>query len=476
MKIQDIQAGIDEAEGTLTLLETELSKEKLSDVRAVRREVIGLRVETIGLGARAKRDSSTFRLAKEAAALLEGLSSRAATLESILSLFDRKARTMSTFIKARGQHEILARHGRHSESRAADLWAAITGVGVSPPGSVSEAIRDTVPSQFATLLATDDVAAVYAFELMESIYAIGNSLEIRDRVRAQWSVFSERAEQTKVIAEGFGWDMSAAWAQTRDVSTDRDAEMVSRIARLAGRMFASLKGARARKVNGVPGEVHSIEQGGNVGRMLPAELVQLMDANFETPVLHRISVGRALQYAVRGTDRKAKGPLVLALDESGSMHGERNEWAKAAALALARVAALDKRAVVVVHYSRSVVVQALRPNDPASVMSMIKHFLSGGTAIGLALTNAVDQVKALASRGDKGADIVLVTDGIDHDTEAHVEAMDAAKAIGARVWTVAIECAIPSDAALRAGAAQYTELGGAQMRDGASVTKLSAAA
>ena len=45
------------------------------------------------------------------------------------------------------------------------------------------------------------------------------------------------------------------------------------IARLAGRMFAALQGHHARKVAGVVGEVYSVEQGNDLGRLLPAEQV-----------------------------------------------------------------------------------------------------------------------------------------------------------------------------------------------------------
>ena len=45
---------------------------------------------------------------------------------------------------------------------------------------------------------------------------------------------------------------------------------VERIARLAGRMFAALQRHHARKVAGVVGEVYSVEQGNDLGRLLPA--------------------------------------------------------------------------------------------------------------------------------------------------------------------------------------------------------------
>jgi uncharacterized protein with von Willebrand factor type A (vWA) domain len=250
---------------------------------------------------------------------------------------------------------------------------------------------------------------------------------------------------------------------------------VERIARLAGRMYVALRGAQARKIHGIPSEVYSVEQGNDLARLLPAEQVLLTDPVLEIAALERIASRRAAQYAVRGTTKVSKGPLVIALDESGSMSGERNEWAKAAAVALSRVATEEKRPVSVVHYSTSTVIQPLPPGDTATVLKMIQHFLGKGTAIGLAISVAVQQVRELAQKGQKGADIILVTDGIDGDVQAQETAIQEGHVLGARLWTVAIDCEIDERSPLRANAAHYIRVGRSDLRD-KSVTLLAGAA
>jgi uncharacterized protein with von Willebrand factor type A (vWA) domain len=158
------------------------------------------------------------------------------------------------------------------------------------------------------------------------------------------------------------------------------------------------------------------------------------------------------------------------------MRGTRNEWAKAATVALFRVASAEKRPVSVVHYSTSTVVSRLNPRDTNAMLTMVRHFLGGGTAIGLALSVAVQQVRELAQKGHKGADIVVVTDGVDPDTSAQQAAVSEALALNVRLWTVAIECEIPESSPLRAKAAQYTRLAGDACGDPASVLALIAAA
>jgi uncharacterized protein with von Willebrand factor type A (vWA) domain len=221
--------------------------------------------------------------------------------------------------------------------------------------------------------------------------------------------------------------------------------------------------------------VYSVEQGNDLSRLLPGELVLLTEPVLEIAVLERIVSRRAAQYAVRGTTKVSKGPLVIALDESGSMGGEKNEWAKAAAVALSRVAMEEKRPVCVVHYSTSTVIQPLPPGDTGALLKMIRHFLGKGTAIGLALGVAVQQVRDLALKGQKGADVILVTDGVDGDITAQETAIHEGHVIGARLWTVAIECDIPETSPLRAKAAHYIRLGRRDLTE-KSVTLLAGAA
>jgi hypothetical protein len=388
---------------------------------------------------------------------------------------------MGSFLKARREHRTVNKAASENPDLAADLWNAILGLGAAPvAGSFAEAVQDTVPLEHMALLATDDVAVAFAFDLLwtraRDLPPNATPFELRDLAREPWKAFHEQADRTEHVAAGFGWGLGAAWAHTQEVRLAQgNMSQVERIARLAGRMYVALRGAQARKIHGIPSEVYSVEQGNDLARLLPVEQVLLTDPVLEIAALERIASRRAAQYAVRGTTKVSKGPLVIALDESGSMGGERNEWAKAAAVALSRVATEEKRPVSVVHYSTSTVIQPLPPGDTGALLTMIRHFLGKGTAIGLALGVAVQQVRDLAQKGQKGADIILVTDGVDGDVGAQETAILAAHGIGARLWTVAIECDIPVTSPLRAKAAHYIRLGRSELND-RSVTLLAGAA
>lgn len=391
---------------------------------------------------------------------------------------------MLSYQKAIVAHDCVKRAHKEFPALSLEVWSGIVGTGNVDPGSIGEALRDTVPDKHAAVVASVDVAAAYAFDLWlreyqrrQDWWTRAKAFERRDAARKIWTDFTKQADNAKDIAYGFGWDDSAAWSILRDVrQVSGDMAQVKRIAALAGRMFAALKGSAVKRVPGMAGEVYSVEQGNAVERLLPAELALLDAGALELPLLERLATRRAAQYAVRGTQKRTRGPLVVAIDESGSMHATRIEWAKAAALAVARVAAQDNRVMRVVHFSTSCVVQDLRPKDPASVMEMIRTFLGGGTAIGTALEACVAEVAALEQKGARGADIICITDGVDGTTDAQETALNIADKLSARLWTVGIECEIAPEYPIRRRAVTFTELGRDGLTNANSITALAQAA
>src|ERR1035437_3467016 len=169
---------------------------------------------------------------------------------------------MGTFNQALHRHQSVADAARQDMTMAGDLWNAVAGIGTDRQGTFAEAVRDTAPVEHAALLATDEVATASAFGILWEGTARSSGLspfELRDLGRGLWARFGEQAKRTQRLSESFGWDLASAWTQSREVELAAgDMAQVERIARLAGRMYASLRGARARRVHGVPAEVYSV--------------------------------------------------------------------------------------------------------------------------------------------------------------------------------------------------------------------------
>src|SRR5262245_62472889 len=91
--------------------------------------------------------------------------------------------------------------------------------------------------------------------------------------------------------------------------------------------------------------------GGDLGRLLPHELARLVIPELEDDVLRRLVEGQVMCREYRATEPVGKGPVIVCVDESGSMEGEKAHTAKALALALAWVARHQGRWCALVGYS-----------------------------------------------------------------------------------------------------------------------------
>jgi uncharacterized protein with von Willebrand factor type A (vWA) domain len=286
--------------------------------------------------------------------------------------------------------------------------------------------------------------------------------EARQRAYEGWAAFRELADQAGHLEHGTGADMSAAWPVFKEFTQKNiDQAKIRRIAELAGRMFALLKGQRAKRVERVPEEVVGVEPGGEFGALLPLEYALLGHPVTERHLMARVAERRAQQLKRSGKEKKGRGPLVVALDESGSMEGgDREVWAKACMTALTRVAWEDKRPVRVVHFSTATKVHKLDPGDHATLLKAQNLFLDGGTDIGVALDVAADEVEDMSRTGTPGADVVLISDG--GDAGARIgRALDKLDRCQTRLWSIAIQ--VPMQGQLKDRAAEYIYL-----RDGQS--------
>jgi hypothetical protein len=126
---------------------------------------------------------------------------------------------------------------------------------------------------------------------------------------------------------------------------------LKRICELAGRYRRFAQAMQRQKVLHGRDDVVGVVLDGDVGRLLPHELASLGDEDLELDVMRRIVERQAMCRDYRGIESKARGPIVVVVDESGSMGGEKIHTAKAMALALAWIARHQKRWCCLVGFS-----------------------------------------------------------------------------------------------------------------------------
>lgn len=124
-----------------------------------------------------------------------------------------------------------------------------------------------------------------------------------------------------------------------------------RICELAGRFRRVAQSKQRMKASHGLDDVVGVEPGGDIGRLLPIELAKLALPELELDTLRRIVEREALCREHHAVEPVGKGPVIVCLDESGSMSGAKVHTAKALALALAWVARHQRRWCALVAYS-----------------------------------------------------------------------------------------------------------------------------
>ncbi|QDU21724.1 hypothetical protein [Urbifossiella limnaea] len=186
-----------------------------------------------------------------------------------------------------------------------------------------------------------------------------------------------------------------------------------RICELAGRFRRVAQSKqRVKQTHGLD-DVVGVEPGGEVGRLLPVELSRLMVPELELDTLRRIVERQAACREHHAVEPVGKGPVIIAIDESGSMEGEKAHTAKALALALAWVARHQRRWCALVAYSgdSGERLLALPPGrwDESSLMDWLAAFIGRGSDIDVPVRE-MPRMYADLKAPPGVTDLVFVTD------------------------------------------------------------------
>jgi uncharacterized protein with von Willebrand factor type A (vWA) domain len=204
-----------------------------------------------------------------------------------------------------------------------------------------------------------------------------------------------------------------------------DNKKLRRLAQLVGRMREAALAVRRRVIDRADEEIYEVGLSSgleSLARLVPHELLALSHPLLRQDLRRRLLDGGLLTYALRGNDSRGRGPLVVCLDTSSSMAGEKEVWAKAVALTFLEIARRQRRRCHVICFSSGPAELKefdLNPRAPYEVaiertFDLAEYFPGGGTDFMLPLDAALERLKA---RAMKRGDIVLITDG-----ECQVEA------------------------------------------------------
>ncbi|MGH7893820.1 MAG: VWA domain-containing protein [Candidatus Binatia bacterium] len=191
---------------------------------------------------------------------------------------------------------------------------------------------------------------------------------------------------------------------------------LKRLGTLVGRMRQLALALRSRTTERPSDEVFAVELSGTIERLLPPELLAVRHPILRRDFTRRLLEGQLLSYHLRGVDDRGRGPMIVCLDGSSSMAGDKEVWGKAVALTLLEIARRQRRLFRFICFSsKDMPLYTLDLNSREHhtvhvdrTLDLAEYFPGGGTDFEAPIDAAL---ATLADARYRRGDVVLITDG-----------------------------------------------------------------
>lgn len=189
------------------------------------------------------------------------------------------------------------------------------------------------------------------------------------------------------------------------------------------------------------GEIDGLRYSNDISSVLPSELAllkntaakklfqlkfaqkQLLSFKYQNDVLD--SKEENIQEETSVEKQEPKGPIIICVDTSGSMHGTPENIAKTITFALSKIAIEEERKCYLISFSTSIETLDLTDfstNPIGKLVQFLRMSFHGGTDAGPALKHAV---KMLSENEWKNADVLMISDfvmqSLDNDIKAQIK-------------------------------------------------------
>src|SRR6266566_3237749 len=232
------------------------------------------------------------------------------------------------------EHEKLRAWTRLKSAETALATELVLDLLLNEPSAESERARDPTPDA-AESPAETTAADASTERLREVLRDVREDLEGAVELVAAWS--AGPGEETRLPPE-------LKLQLMRNLVRNPRLRRIARLFGLYRRMGLADREAKALLASE---EVVDFVQGGEVARALAAELANFAMREREDLFYSKVVQHQLLTYELWQRHERPR-PVYLCLDNSGSMSGEKEVWAKASALALAHMALQHGRSVEIV--------------------------------------------------------------------------------------------------------------------------------
>jgi uncharacterized protein with von Willebrand factor type A (vWA) domain len=228
------------------------------------------------------------------------------------------------------------------------------------------------------------------------------------------------------------------------------------VLRKAGKLVRLAERTEARKDPRACGLISGVTLGNDLPRVLPSQLALLGNPALKVLVMKGLAERSLPQYKVEGKTPQGKGPICILADESGSMKGAGETWAKAAILACLQLGQKEKREVAVVMFNHGISdawiartngkVETLPSTSPKGAtakpwgkvidlaLELCTRHARGGTDFNAPLFWGLEYLES-----QPRADLLFITDGCADASPKVLDMVKAAKAaLGLRVFGMTV--------------------------------------
>lgn len=200
--------------------------------------------------------------------------------------------------------------------------------------------------------------------------------------------------------------------QKRDaVEKIRKSSKLKKFTNLIGRFKESAIAEQKKKSKDGAVELSSVTTGDSIQDILPSERINLSLKPTKADFYKRYLEKGLLIYSKESHSQKTKGPIIICVDTSGSMRGDKETWSKAITIGILEIAEIQKRDFACILYSdhaEDPIIIKKGEVSPEKVLKCAERFLGGGTNFERPLKKATELIQQSSF---KDADIIFVTDG-----------------------------------------------------------------
>lgn len=191
----------------------------------------------------------------------------------------------------------------------------------------------------------------------------------------------------------------------------RNSEELRKFTDMIGKYKECAIAEQKKKEKNAAVEIRSVKMGDKIEDALPSDKLNLCNDTTKKDFYRRMTQGQLIAYDKTSQKQKNKGPIIVCIDQSGSMSGDKEMWAKALAVGILEVAQLQKREFACIPYDSNVRRTTIIHKDeidPQKIINIAEEQASGGTNFEKPLKKASELIK---DSNFKEADIVFISDG-----------------------------------------------------------------